>query len=86
MYTSNSLRSFDRESSYLSHVAETLGIAGWMMVGAVCSIVHAVLPFAFARTGPSIVSHLNSRMLANRRRRVCPPELQDGGRFTLADH
>lgn len=85
MHVQQADRPSDVTESYVSHLIETTGITCWMLVGVMCGIIHAIFPFAFPRTQASIISHLNSRMLANRRRRMCPVELQDGGRFTLAE-
>lgn len=52
--------------TYGQHMIMALGFAGWMLVGAAAALVHALLPFLFARTGRQIIAGLHDRMVANR--------------------
>ena len=54
--------------TYLQHMGHAAGFGGWMALGALCCLVHAVLPFLFERTGSTIIARLNERMVVNRRR------------------
>lgn len=52
--------------TYMQHMAMALGFAGWMLAGTVVALIHALLPFLFARTGSRIIAGLHDRMVANR--------------------
>lgn len=52
--------------TYTQHMAMALGFAGWMLAGTVAALIHALLPFLFARTGSVIIARLHDRMVMNR--------------------
>lgn len=54
--------------TYAEHFVTAAGFAVRMAAGALACAVHAVLPFAFVRTGSSIISELHQRMVAARAR------------------
>lgn len=51
---------------------EHMGVASWfamnMFVAAIACAVHAILPFAFQKTGSERIKLLHDRMVLNRRR------------------
>jgi hypothetical protein len=55
--------------NYPQHLAAAAGFGLRMIGGGLACLVHAVLPFAFKRTGSGIITELHERMVANRRRR-----------------
>jgi hypothetical protein len=71
----NPLRAFTEHPSsvgetYTEHLAQA-GCFGLRMIGAgIACLVHALLPFLFARTGSVAIAELNDRMVVNRRRSV----------------
>ncbi len=52
--------------TYFQHFGMAIRFAGWMFVGALVCLVHAILPFVFERTGSRIVKNLNFRMVEAR--------------------
>ncbi len=55
--------------SYSEHFV-TAGGFGWALFKASCAcFVHAVLPFAFEKTGSKAITALHTRMVSNRDRR-----------------
>jgi hypothetical protein len=53
--------------TYTEHMGRA-GCFGLRMIGAgIACLVHALLPFLFARTGSAAVAELNDRMVVNRR-------------------
>jgi len=54
--------------TYGEHFGTALGFAFWMFVASVACAIHAVLPFAFVRTGSGIITRLHDRMVQNRSR------------------
>jgi Family of unknown function (DUF6356) len=69
----NPLRAFNEHpasvgETYTEHLAHAGGF-GLRMIGAgIACLVHALLPFLFARTGSLAITELNDRMVVNRRR------------------
>jgi putative acetyltransferase len=56
--------------TYLQHLRQAAGFSMRMIFGGFAVLVHAVLPFLFARTGSGIIADLNTRMITNRRRLI----------------
>ncbi len=52
--------------SYGEHMGTALGFAGPLLLAGLCCLVHAVLPFAFEKTGSRMITHLHDRMVRNR--------------------
>lgn len=52
--------------TYTQHMRHAASFSGWMAVGALCCLVHSVLPFMFERTGSRIIERLHDRMVVNR--------------------
>ena len=52
--------------TYFQHFGMAIRFAGWMFVGALVCLVHAIFPFVFERTGSGIVKNLNFRMVEAR--------------------
>jgi hypothetical protein len=52
--------------TYTEHMGTALSFAGPLLLAGLCCLVHAVLPFAFERTGSRIISRLHTRMVTNR--------------------
>lgn len=65
-YFTRHLRSVDE--GYLQHARHALGFSVQLLLGGVVCLVHAVLPFAFERTGSDIIRRLHDRMVVNRHR------------------
>jgi hypothetical protein len=58
--------------TYLEHMA-TAGGFGWRMLKAsLACFAHALLPFAFEKTGSTAIRELHERMVANRMRQAAP--------------
>ncbi|HEV2229820.1 MAG TPA: DUF6356 family protein [Steroidobacteraceae bacterium] len=67
--------------SYTEHMARA-ACFGVRMIGAgFACLVHALLPFLFARTGSAAIAELNDRMVVNRR--VPPPPFATDPRLPL---
>jgi hypothetical protein len=67
--------------TYTEHMAHA-ACFGVRMIGAgIACLVHALLPFLFARTGSAAIAELNDRMVANRR--LTPPPLASTPRLPL---
>ncbi len=52
--------------TYLQHLAVAAGFGCRMLVGSFACFLHALLPFAFRRTGSDCISELYDRMVAHR--------------------
>ena len=52
--------------TYGEHFRMALGFAAHMLIGGLACLVHAVLPFAFVKTGSGIIQSLHDRMVVNR--------------------
>jgi len=63
--------------TYLEHLCTAAGFATRMMLGGVACFLHALLPFAFRRTGSACIEQLHDRMVTNRAR--APHAAQSGG-------
>lgn len=56
----------DVEETYFEHLRHALSFALVMLWGAVCCLIHALLPFLCEKSGSRIVSRLHDRMVLNR--------------------
>ena len=56
--------------TYTQHFVSAAGFAIQMMIGAICCLVHAVLPFLFQTTGSGKIQRLYSEMVMHRIRIV----------------
>jgi len=54
--------------NYLEHLRHAGGFALSMIAGGLAVAVHAILPFAFGKTGSGIIATLHLRMVTNRDR------------------
>lgn len=52
--------------SYTEHFGTALSFAVPLFLAALCCVVHAILPFAFEKTGSRIITGLHERMVAHR--------------------
>jgi hypothetical protein len=52
--------------SYGEHLRMALGFAATMFVASLACAVHALLPFAFERTGSNAIAALHRRMITHR--------------------
>ena len=52
--------------SYWEHAGAALGFAGSLFLASLVCLVHAVLPFAFEKTGSGMIGRLHDRMVAHR--------------------
>ena len=55
--------------TYLEHLCTAASFGMQMMWGAVACFLHALLPFAFRRTGSDCIQQLHNRMVMNRNTR-----------------
>lgn len=62
--------------NYLQHMASALSFAVPLFVASLFCLVHAVLPFAFVKTGSGIVRNLYVRMVTHRSK--LPPQTSLG--------
>jgi hypothetical protein len=51
---------------YWQHMASALSFALNMAVGCVVCLVHAILPFAFTKTGSTLITRMHERMVISR--------------------
>jgi len=56
------------DETYVEHLGTALSFAAAMLAAGLACLVHAVLPFAFTKTGGIAIERLYDRMVANRRR------------------
>ncbi|MDR3398941.1 MAG: DUF6356 family protein [Pandoraea sp.] len=54
--------------NYLQHMGSALSFALPLLGAFLACLVHAVLPFMFAKTSSKIIVRLNERMVTNRHR------------------
>jgi hypothetical protein len=52
--------------TYFEHLCAATCFATRMLVGSVACFLHALLPFAFERTGSKCIKELHDRMVVNR--------------------
>lgn len=52
--------------SYGAHLGTAMGFAGSLLVAAAACAIHALLPFAFERTGSRTITELHRRMVTHR--------------------
>ena len=53
--------------TYGEHLVHASYFGGRMILAGFACLLHALLPFAFVRTGSQAIEELNARMLARRR-------------------
>ncbi len=54
------------DETYFQHLTHAATFSGWMALGTVFCLVHAVFPFLFERSGSRIIEKLHDRMVVNR--------------------
>ncbi|QHE91464.1 hypothetical protein PI93_021720 [Pandoraea fibrosis] len=54
--------------NYLQHMGSALSFALPLLGAFLACLVHALLPFLFAKTGSRIITRLHDRMVTNRHR------------------
>lgn len=54
--------------TYGQHLLTAMGFGLELLKAAFCSIVHAILPFVFEKTGSVCITELHERMVINRQR------------------
>ena len=54
--------------TYWQHLASAWGFSWRMMVASLACLIHALLPFVFAKTGSQAITQLHDRMVVNRHR------------------
>ena len=54
------------DETYFEHLATALSFGAQMLAAGLACLVHAVLPFAFTKTGSAAIGRLHDRMVANR--------------------
>ena len=54
--------------TYGQHFVSAMGFSLTMLRAAFCCAVHAILPWAFEKTGSVCITELHSRMVTNRSR------------------
>lgn len=65
--------------SYLEHMA-TAGSFGWrMLTASLACFAHALIPFAFEKTGSTAIRDLHERMVAHRVRQAPAGGVQRAG-------
>jgi hypothetical protein len=52
--------------SYFQHMFHALSFTLALLLGSLCCLVHAFLPFAFEKKGSQIVTRLHGRMVIHR--------------------
>jgi len=55
--------------TYGEHMGVACGFSLRLLAGAIACVVHAFLPFLFARTASGIISELHQRMVVSRDRK-----------------
>jgi len=60
--------------TYLEHLCTATSFSARMMLGAAACFLHALLPFAFRRTGSTCIQQLHDRMVMNRNHRSPRPD------------
>ena len=54
--------------TYLQHMRHALGFSVTLLWAGIACLVHALVPFAFERTGSDCIRRLHDRMVVNRHR------------------
>jgi hypothetical protein len=54
------------DETYFQHIQHALSFVLDMLLGSLCGLVHAFLPFVFEQKGSQIVNRLYDRMVVNR--------------------
>lgn len=64
--------------TYGEHAVAALSFAGPLFLASIVCLIHALLPFAFEKTGSRMITRLHDRMVANRTRHVA---IENAGAF-----
>ena len=64
------------DETYFQHMQHALSFVLAMLLGSLCCLVHAFLPFVFEKKGSQIVTRLHDRMVVNRSN-LTPPRNQN---------
>ncbi len=64
------------DETYFQHLRHAASFSGWMALGTVLCLVHAVVPFLFERSGSRIIERLHDRMVVNRAKLSHPHDTQ----------
>lgn len=56
--------------TYGEHAMAALSFAGPLFMASLVCLVHAILPFAFEKTGSRMITRLHDRMVRNRNRHL----------------
>lgn len=56
--------------TYWQHLASAWGFAWRMMLASLACLIHALLPFLFAKTGSRSITALHDRMVVSRHRQA----------------
>jgi hypothetical protein len=56
--------------TYWQHMAHAAGFGVRMVLGGICCLTHALLPFLFVTTGSGVIASLHDRMVVSRRRNM----------------
>jgi hypothetical protein len=54
--------------TYTEHMGQAASFGFRLVLAGIACLIHAVLPFAFVRTGSRAIAELNERMVLKRRR------------------
>ncbi len=68
--------------SYGEHFVSAMGFSLSMLRAAFCCAVHAILPFAFEKTGSECITGLYDRMVTNRSKLKSRDEAAQQGEVT----
>lgn len=52
--------------TYVTHMGMALGFAATLALAALVCLIHALLPFAFEKTGSRLIQQLHTRMVTHR--------------------
>lgn len=56
--------------TYGEHFVVAMGFGLALFKAAFCCVVHAILPFAFEKSGSACITELHERMVTNRQRKA----------------
>ena len=68
--------------SYGEHFVSAMGFSLSMLRAAFCCAVHAILPFAFEKTGSECITGLHDRMVTNRSKLKAREDATSQGELT----
>lgn len=72
--------------TYLEHAAHAASFGVAMLVGAVASFLHALIPGLCTTTASRLVARLHDRMILNRSRVRPTPRHEEGQNNSFAEH